>query len=159
RQIQRIPPSVSDNPYRTSTDTADTEQQTVVRGILLEYHPNGSLEEALLTAEMRQTLPAADTNAQTPQEKRPWRRWAVHVAHGLQSLHAQGLAHPDLKPANVVISGAGKAVIIDISGWAGTHEYLAPEVRDVFNLSQLGLEVQVKNDCWALGRLFERMAF
>jgi hypothetical protein len=49
---------VSDNPYRTSTDRADTEQQTVVRGILLEYHPNGSLKEALLTAEMRQTQPA-----------------------------------------------------------------------------------------------------
>lgn len=65
---------VSDNPYRTSTDRADAEQQTVVRGILLEYHPNGSLEEALLTTEMRQIQPAADTNAQTPQEKRPWRR-------------------------------------------------------------------------------------
>jgi serine/threonine protein kinase len=62
-------------------------------------------------------------------------------------LHAQGLAHLDLKPANVVISGEGKAVIIDISGWARTHGYLAPEVPDVFNLAQLGFEVRVKNDC------------
>lgn len=149
---------ISDNPYRTSIDGADAEQQTVARGILLEYHTGGSLEEALSTAEIRQIRPVESTNAPTPQDKRPWRGWAVQVAHGLQYLHEQGLAHLDLKPSNVVISGAGQAVIIDISGWAGTHEYLAPEVREVFHLAQLGLEVRVRNDCWALGRLFERMA-
>jgi hypothetical protein len=157
--VRLVAAVVLNNPYRTSTDRTDAEQQTVIRGILLEHHPNGSLEEVFLAAEMRQTQPPAETNPQTPQEKGLWRRWAGQVARGLQHLHAQGLAHLDLKPANVVISGEGKAVIIDISGWAGTHEYLAPEVRDVFNLSQLGLKARVKNDCWALGRLLERMTF
>lgn len=152
---------VSENPYRTSADAADTEEQTVVRGILLENHSNGNLEDALsAVTDTRLTPPTAGakTQAQTQQGTRPWRRWAVQIARGLQCLHAHGLAHVDLKPANVVISGTGEAIIIDISGWAGTYDYLAPEVQDVFSLSQLGFGVLMKNDCWALGKVFERMA-
>ncbi|KAJ9148836.1 hypothetical protein NKR19_g5829 [Coniochaeta hoffmannii] len=151
--VRLVAAVVSDNPYRTSADAGDAGEQTVLRGILLEYHRNGNLEGAL------SAVPTVGvTKAQTLQARRPWRRWAVQIARGLQYLHAHRLAHVDLKPANVVISGTGEAIIIDISGWAGTHEYLAPEVRDVFNLSQLGFGVLVKNDCWALGKVFDRLA-
>ncbi|KAB5527932.1 kinase-like domain-containing protein [Coniochaeta sp. 2T2.1] len=99
---------VSSNPYRT----ADTDGSLVLRGLLLDYHPNGTLADA---------LQAADRSG-----GRPWRRWALQIALGLAELHCNSLAHMDLKPSNVVISVDGNAVLIDVSGRAFTQEWLRP---------------------------------
>lgn len=45
--IRLVAAVVSDNPYHTSADIADAKEQTVVRGILLEYYPDGNLEDTL----------------------------------------------------------------------------------------------------------------
>jgi serine/threonine protein kinase/predicted XRE-type DNA-binding protein len=73
------------------------------------------------------------------------RRWAFEIARGLESLHAQDLAHFDIKPANVVLSShmfdSAAAIIIDFGcarlfkkttdgtvSTLGTNGYMAPEV-------------------------------
>ncbi|KAG5287030.1 protein kinase [Histoplasma ohiense] len=59
-----------------------------MRGILLDYHSEGTLEQALR---------AADGS------NHPWRRWALHIADALYRLHPRNNTHMDLKPSNVVI--------------------------------------------------------
>jgi serine/threonine protein kinase len=73
-------------------------------------------------------------------------------------MHGRSLTHLDLKPQNVVISQAGEAVLIDVSGMAVTQEYLAPELRDVVEPAALDFHTRVTNDCWALGRIVDGTA-
>jgi tRNA A-37 threonylcarbamoyl transferase component Bud32 len=126
---------VSSNPYRT----ADTDGSLVLRGLLLDYHPNGTLADALQSVDQS--------------GGRPWRRWALQIALGLGELHRHGLAHMDLKPSNVVISADGNAVLIDVSGRAFTQEWLSPEMRDLFSPCSEGLDARIQNDTWAFGQL------
>ena len=69
-------------------------------------------------------------------------RLAAEVATGLDTLHAEGLVHRDVKPSNVIVSSAGVAYLTDFGvarsaaatvltkpgHVVGTLEYLAPEV-------------------------------
>ncbi|HVE91709.1 MAG TPA: protein kinase, partial [Actinomycetota bacterium] len=64
------------------------------------------------------------------------------VAAALDHLHAHGLVHGDVKPANVVVARDGQAVLVDIGsgGSAATPGYRAPErertpAADVFALA------------------------
>ena len=57
---------VSENPYQTTKD----DSSKVLRGILLEYHPNGTLEEALASARR-------DTS---------WHGWGLQIASALARL-------------------------------------------------------------------------
>jgi serine/threonine protein kinase len=62
---------------------------------------------------------------------------ARQLAEALAALHAVGIIHGDVKPANVVLPAAGRAVLVDL-GFAhrpgeidfvlGTPNYLAPEL-------------------------------
>lgn len=68
-------------------------------------------------------------------------RVLAEIADGLAAIHAAGLVHGDIKPDNVVIDRAGRAVIVDLGlaravdarrapgTVAGTPGFLAPEVR------------------------------
>lgn len=93
--------------------------------LVLELASGGTLAEAL-----RNPLPL---NA---------RALAVNVGEALEYLHGQGIAHCDLKPANIVFDVDGRAKLIDLgiavnaaapcaqvpSGWlAGTARYASPE--------------------------------
>lgn len=66
---------------------------------------------------------------------------AVHIFHqvaeALAHMHAQGFVHADMKPNNVIVTGAGDAKIIDLGQSCrigtikpriqGTPDYIAPE--------------------------------
>ena len=78
---------VSDNPYRT-TAAIENDPPTSLQGILLEYHPNGMLQNAL----------------QSPKPNYPWHRWTLEITRALDALHQNGITHGYLKPENIVLS-------------------------------------------------------
>jgi serine/threonine-protein kinase len=94
--------------------------------MVLEYLPNGSLEERLRDG----PLPDAETV-----------RLATEIAAGLAHAHERGLVHRDLKPANVLFDAEDRAKIADFgiarmggSGTLteagtvlGTASYISPE--------------------------------
>ncbi|KAF2191720.1 kinase-like protein [Zopfia rhizophila CBS 207.26] len=161
--VQLVAAVVSQNPYQTSqpaeaygtaeaTETIKVKSQTVLRGILLEYHPNGTLGDALQGAQ--DTLLSSKPNTAWP-----WRKWALQIACALAYLHEHGITHMDLKPSNVVISAEANAVLIDISGIGGiTQEWLAPEMHHVSDPLSESMESRIRNDIWALGKLLSEMA-
>ncbi|KAL2137203.1 hypothetical protein VTI74DRAFT_6414 [Chaetomium olivicolor] len=116
--VQLVAAVVSSNPYQTDHLNSDPEKASdklVLRGFLIEHHPNGTLEKA---------VDAANSDADPKQ----WRKWALQIAEALNTLHEKGIAHMDMKPNNVVISKDGNAVLIDISGVGGfTPKWLMPE--------------------------------
>ncbi|HEY5816424.1 MAG TPA: serine/threonine-protein kinase [Solirubrobacterales bacterium] len=92
----------------------------------------------------------------------------AQVANGLDAIHAAGLIHRDVKPANVLLSGAGgedHAYITDFgvarnvateSGltqtgrFVGTLDYVAPEQIS-------GVDVDARADVYALGCLLFKL--
>src|SRR5690348_2639854 len=66
--------------------------------MVLEYLPNGSLEDRL----KRGALPDDETT-----------RIAGEIAAGLAHAHGRGLVHRDLKPANILFDGEDRAKISD----------------------------------------------
>jgi|SRR5471032_2903272 len=95
--------------------------------MVLEYLPNGSLEERLKDGK---PLPDAETY-----------RIATEMAAGLAHAHGRGLVHRDLKPSNVLFDSEGRAKIADFgiahmedagalteAGTVlGTASYISPE--------------------------------
>lgn len=142
RIVQLIAAVVSSLPYQT----LGQDGPTVLRGILLEYHPNGSLLDYLRGSDPAQ----------------PWTRWALQVTEAVSHLHDKDVAHMDLKPGNVVISREGDAMLIDISGKGYTYEWLSPEmeaeVDAVDDILCVSLDLRKSNDIWALGKMFGEMA-
>lgn len=64
------------------------------------------------------------------------RRALLGAARGLDALHARGLVHGDVRPANVLVEASGRTVLIDLLSehapssphrFAGTAAYMAPE--------------------------------
>ncbi|KAI0888370.1 kinase-like domain-containing protein [Annulohypoxylon maeteangense] len=137
--VQILAVVISANPYQTD-ERKDSE---VLRGILLEYHPYGTLQDLLRSK--------SETSY-------PWRRWAVQVATALNLLHRHQLSHLDLKPANIVVSIKWDALLIDISGLAVTQEWLSPEMAHVFAPWEQDIGSRIQNDVSAFGKLLSRMA-
>jgi serine/threonine protein kinase len=133
---------VSDNPYRTTKATGD-DPPTGLQGILLEYHPNGMLQDVL----------------QSPKPNYPWYRWALEITCTLEALHWNGIAHMDLKPENIVLSRNMHAILIDISGSGGiSRKWLSPEMRSLPEPLSQNIEARKQNDIWALGQVLSAMA-
>jgi serine/threonine protein kinase len=100
-------------------------------------------------------------------------RYGAEVAGALGYAHEHGIIHRDLKSANVVISSAGHAKVLDfgLAGYtprgaertsvqttltdageiAGTPSYMAPEILR-------GEPASERSDIWALGVLLQEMA-
>jgi serine/threonine-protein kinase len=118
--------------------------------MVLEYLPNGSLEERLRSGE-----PLADADAA---------RIATEIAAGLAHAHGRGLVHRDLKPANVLFDSEGRAKIADFgiarmgtSGTLteagtvlGTASYISPEQAG-------GLPAAPASDVYSFGVILFRM--
>jgi serine/threonine protein kinase len=168
--VQLVAAVVSRNPYHTFSETCEayeaydsdqseqsnetdqsdqnpkTTPSTVLRGVLLEYHPNGTLADALQGAQ------------EVTQLAGTWRRWALQIAAALSRVHEQQVTHMDLKPSNVLISTEMNAVLSDVSGIGGvTRDYLAPEMLNIPDPLAESMESRVWNDIWALGKMFMEM--
>ncbi|KAH8716781.1 kinase-like domain-containing protein, partial [Phaeosphaeriaceae sp. PMI808] len=165
--VQLVAAVISRNPYQTSSkareahDACDSDQSNqsketnqsyqntrtpVLRGILLEYYPTGTLADALQSTQ------------ETPQLAGTWRRWALQMAEALARVHEKKVTHMDLKPSNVLISAEINAVLSDVSGIGGvTRDYLAPEMLDIQDPLAETLQSRVYNDIWALGKMFREM--
>jgi serine/threonine-protein kinase len=117
--------------------------------MVLEYLPNGSLEDRL----KRGALPDEETH-----------RIAAEIAAGLAHAHDRGLVHRDLKPANVLFDAEGRAKIADFGiarmGDAGTlteagtvlgtASYISPEQAG-------GLPASPASDVYSFGVILFRM--
>jgi serine/threonine protein kinase len=136
--VQLVSVVISTNPYHTGRLE---DPSPVLRGFLLEYHPGGTLQDAL----RENCVPPGSG------------RWPAQIGCGLEQLHLNYIAHMDLKPSNIVISVNGNAVIIDISGSAATKDWLAPEMREMHDPISLPWEARRRNDIWAYGTLLSMM--
>jgi eukaryotic-like serine/threonine-protein kinase len=117
--------------------------------MVLEYLPNGSLEERLRAGRL-------DDDETV--------RIATEIAAGLAHAHARGLVHRDLKPANVLFDIEGRAKIADFgiarmgdnvalteAGTVlGTASYISPE-------QAAGLPAGPASDVYSFGVILFRM--
>lgn len=83
------------------------------------------------------------------------------IGSALDAVHAQGLVHRDVKPANIMIDEYGQAILLDFGivraaegtrltttmKTLGTPEYMAPEQAEL----EPGVEVDGRADIYALG--------
>jgi serine/threonine protein kinase len=118
--------------------------------MVLEYLPNGSLEERL-----RAALPLSDEDTL---------RIATEIAAGLAHAHGRRLVHRDLKPANVLFDSEGRAKIGDfgiarmggggtlteVGTVLGTASYISPEQAG-------GLPAGPASDVYSFGVILFRM--
>lgn len=138
----------SEDPYKTRQPTISPR---VITGFLLEYYPEGCLEQVL--AENKE------------QDDSLLRRWALQTGRALEILHTQGRTHLDLKPSNIVFDANKNAVLIDISGTGGYEwEWLSPEMQKTIQQdaasapATMPLDKRIATDCWAYGKLLSTMA-
>ncbi|WP_258723573.1 protein kinase domain-containing protein [Cellulomonas sp. NS3] len=89
---------------------------------------------ALLTEHVPGATLAALHDARGPWSPGEAVTLAIPLADALAALHAAGLVHSDVSPANVVVRDDGRPVLVDlvscVVGGSGTPGYGAPEVHD-----------------------------
>jgi hypothetical protein len=133
-------------------------------------HPNvAAIHEIGETAEGRAFIAMAycegeslaDRVAAGPLPAEEAARIALQVSDALAAAHALGIVHRDVKPANVIVSGDGRARLMDFgvaiaaesagaAVLAGTPGYLSPEQLD-------GAPAGPASDVWSLGVLLHEL--
>ena len=127
----------------------DVGEQDGVAYIAMELLEGRTLQDMLRDAEKMPVQKAADIAAQ--------------VADGLDNAHYFAIVHRDVKPANIVVSTAGRAKLTDFgvayipsssvthAGQAlGSPKYMSPE-------QVLGLPIDPRSDVFSLGVVFYEM--
>ena len=114
--------------------------------VSMEYVDGGTLLDLL-----RKRSPLGLTEAQNI---------ASQFLAGLESIHAAGLVHRDVKPENIMITRAGRVVLMDFglarrkdscaNSLSGTPAYMAPEQAS-------GLELDARADVFSAGVVLAEM--
>ncbi|KAF6818546.1 cell division control protein 2 [Colletotrichum plurivorum] len=138
--VRLIAAVVSRNPYSTAADHQQ-DAAPVLRGILKEHHPGGTLAEVLLSAKV----------------DAPWQRWGAQLCTAVDTLHQHNVTHMDIKPSNVVLDKDGNLILVDVGGFGGvTWEWLSPRVKELLNpeFDPLTADFQLRkeNDIWTVGK-------
>jgi len=127
----------------------DVGEQDGVAYIAMELLEGRTLQDMLRDAEKMPVQKSAD--------------YAAQVADGLDHAHYFAIVHRDVKPANIVVSPAGRAKLTDFgvayipsssvthAGQAlGSPKYMSPE-------QVLGLPIDPRSDVFSLGVVFYEM--
>jgi eukaryotic-like serine/threonine-protein kinase len=102
-----------------------------------------------------------------PLEVRTLARLGVAMARAVHSLHQQNVCHLDLKPANVLISPAGRAVLLDFGLSCHAHypDLLAEELRKAVGSPAwiapeqvVGVRGDPRSDLFAIGVMLYELA-
>jgi len=143
-------------------------QREVERIVRLDKHPNVvSLLDADLGGEVpyyvMELMEAGSlekhVNPEKPVEVKKAVQWMEEIASALAYVHAKGVIHCDLKPANVLEDESGHARVVDFgqaraltdsSGALGTLFYMAPEQATLPREGEM-VQPDVRWDIYALG--------
>ncbi|KAF6842963.1 hypothetical protein CMUS01_02541 [Colletotrichum musicola] len=140
--VRLIAAVVSRNPYSTAADHQQ-DAAPVLRGILVEHHPGGTLAEVLLSAKV----------------DAPWQRWGAQLCTAVDTLNQHNVTHMDVKPSNVVLDKDENLVLIDVGGAGGvTREWLSPPMLQLLEPLSTSFQVRKENDIWAVGKVLSKMA-
>jgi eukaryotic-like serine/threonine-protein kinase len=110
--------------------------------LALEWAPAGALREQIRSRDLGRLLPIE--------------RWALPLAGALARVHSAGWVHHDVKPANVILSRTGSAILTDF-GTArrigepsppGSLGYISPE-------RMKGRASNPRDDVYGFGRVLE----
>jgi len=143
-------------------------QREVERIVRLDKHPN---VVSLLDADLGGAVPyyvmelmeagslEKHVNREKPVEVKKAVQWMEEIASALAYVHAKGVIHCDLKPANVLEDESGHARVVDFgqaraltdsSGALGTLFYMAPEQAQIPKEGEIA-QPDVRWDIYALG--------
>jgi serine/threonine protein kinase len=164
--------TVAGRPIPLEPDEGEATSEGVDLDALYDEPDSGAL---LAAAKARRFMTLSGLDQELPPEKQaelnaPERLLALcealaQVADGLSVVHAAGLVHRDVKPGNILVDSARKAVLVDfgllkrvseqesVSGnVVGTYRYMAPE-------QARGERVDARADLYSLGAtLYELLA-
>lgn len=111
--------------------------------IIMQYVPSSSLATVIAN---RGTLPVATVT-----------RIGLEVLAALRAAHAAGVLHRDVKPANILLTGEGSAILTDF-GLATTLDDERPQANVVMGTAAYiaperarGAPATARSDLWSLG--------
>ncbi|HGY91591.1 MAG TPA: hypothetical protein ENK43_10515 [Planctomycetes bacterium] len=126
-----------------------------IRFIAMDFVPGKSLAAKIASARAHERQLNAASILQ----------WGADVCDALEAAHAEGIAHRDVKPGNIMIDRDGRALLLDFglakslsedefnltTSFAGSPRYAAPE-----QLGAHGGRIDARTDVYGLGvTLFE----